>query len=57
MRDAKMIMPGTVLPQGTVGAVYFFGGRLPERYYFLIDKHGTVKMIPEDCLLAELKDE
>jgi len=41
--DSKPLMPGTKTKEGTVEAVGVTGG---ERYYWLLDKDGAVKMLP-----------
>jgi hypothetical protein len=38
---------GVVIPLGTVKAVGSVGG---ERYYWILDKHGTVSMMPADVV-------
>lgn len=54
--DNPIIPLGTeVKPWGKIGAVHFFGsGRIQERYYALVDKHGGVALIPADDVEAAL---
>ena len=40
---SPIIVPGTKTAQGRVAAVGTTGG---ERYYWLVDKYGVVKMLP-----------
>jgi len=48
--------PGPPLPLGAktqwgvITAVTYFGGQFGERYYFMVDKHGTVSMMPEGAV-------
>jgi len=42
-----MIMLGTKTKYGTVSGITCKGG---ERYYFLIDRFGTVSLLPADML-------
>jgi hypothetical protein len=44
-----MLMLGAMTKFGKVSAITFTGG---ERYYFLIDKFGTVSFLPSDLVEA-----
>lgn len=41
--DTPPLMPGTDTPDGRIEAVGVTGG---ERYYWLLDRDGAVKMLP-----------
>jgi hypothetical protein len=44
--DTPPLAIGTRTQWGRIQAVGVLGGRPRERYYWMIDKHGTVSMMP-----------
>lgn len=46
----KIAALDSMTPWGRIAAVAYISG---ERYYFLINKHGTVSMLPADIVEAK----